>query len=127
MPSVTLLTAQTTTTTVPTAVTDGVDITTIAAQNVGSLQVISTAGSGTMTCTLRMRGWSPDQLKWLPLGPGADATKGQINLVSALGETGTDIIGHEETFQNFKMFTRLDCEVSAIGGTATAITVKLVV
>ena len=127
MPSVTLLTAATATTTVPSAVEDGVDITSIAAFNKCSLQVKSTAGSGTMTCTLRLRGWSPEVAKWLPLGPGADSTKGTINLVSALGETAADVIGHEETFQNFKYFTRMDCEVVAIGGTATAITVMMVV
>lgn len=127
MPVVTLQTAATATTTAPTTVAHGVDIIDIAATNVGSLQVHSTAGSDTMTCTLRMWGWSPEHLKWLPLGPGVDADKGKINLVSALGETGTDLIAHEETFQHFRMFTRLEAQVTAIGGTATAITVKLVV
>lgn len=127
MPYVTLLTDAIATTTVPTTVAHGVSIMDIAKANTGSLQVISTAGTVTLSCTLRLRGWSPDQGKWLPLGPGADATKGTINLLSALGETGTDEIAHEETITGLRPFTRLDCEVVAIGGTDTAITVVLVV
>lgn len=129
MPFVTLLTDAIATTTVPTTVAHGVDITDIAHYNTGSLQVISSdflAGE-VMSCTLRLRGWSPDVGKWLTLGPGPDADKGKINLYASLGETSTDAIAHEETITGLRAFTRLDCEVVAIAGTDTAITVVLVV
>lgn len=127
MPYVTLLTDAIATTTVPTTVAHGVSIMDIAKYNTGSLQVVSTAGSATMSCTIRLRGWSPDQAKWLPLGPGTDALKGTINLEASMGETSANVIAHEETITGLRAFTRLDAEIVAIGGTDTAITCVIVV
>src|SRR5690349_3231168 len=58
-----------------------------------TLVLYSTAGSGTMTVTGRLWGYtSAGAGFWVPLGVGADSTKGVINALSAIGETGTDTI-----------------------------------
>ena len=92
------------------------------------LALASTAGSGTMTVTCRLWGHLPTASGiWVPLGPGADATKGQINSVAAIGETGADTIRHSEVIENLALFDRLYLEVTAIGGTSTSVTAWLVV
>jgi hypothetical protein len=91
-----------------------------------SLLVWSTAGSGTMTVTLRLWGYSSVSGTWHPLGVGADSTKGIINAGSALGETGTNTIAHSEVVYGLKAFERVVCQVTAIGGTVTAISAALV-
>lgn len=87
------------------------------------LLVRSTAGSGTMTVTIRM--WGYASAVWFPLGTGADATKGTINDGVALGETSADLIRHMEIMQGLSGLERIYAEITAIGGTATAITVEL--
>lgn len=91
-----------------------------------SLLIYSTAGSGTMTVTCRLWGYVPGAAVWVPLGPGGDATKGVINEGQAIGETGTDTIRHMEPVDLPGHVARLYVEVTAIGGTATAVTGKLV-
>lgn len=92
-----------------------------------SLLVYSTAGSGTMTVTIRLWGYHADGSVWVPLGPGGDTTKGTINEGAAIGETSTDVIRHAEPIDLPGHFSRLYAEITAIGGTSTAITVDLVV
>lgn len=94
----------------------------------GALVIASTAGSGTMTATFRLWGKLPVASGiWVPLGPGADATKGVLNTGSAIGETGTDTLRHSEMVENLGMFERLYVEITAIGGTSTAVTAWMVV
>lgn len=89
--------------------------------------VYSTAGSVTMTATVRLWGYLPVPGVWVPIGAGADATKGTINLQSAIGETGTDTIRHAELLRGLFIFSRVYAEITAIGGTSTAINVDLLV
>jgi hypothetical protein len=92
-----------------------------------ALVIASTAGSGTMTVTVRLWGKLPVASGlWVPLGPGADATKGVLNLEAAIGETGADAIRHSEVIENLLLFERLYVEVTAIGGTSTSVTAWLV-
>lgn len=89
------------------------------------LKVWSTAGSGVMTVTIRMWGYS--NATWVPIGTGADTTKGTINSGAAIGETTADSIVHSEVLNYPCDFQRLYAEVTAIGGTATAISAALIV
>lgn len=91
-----------------------------------TLLIYSTAGSGTMTGTFRIWGYNEAGSVWTPMGPGADSTKGVINLTAAIGETGADKIRHSETISLIGHFSRLYLEITAIGGTSTAVTGQLV-
>jgi hypothetical protein len=93
-----------------------------------ALLLYSTAGSGTMTATARLWGYHPSAADWFPIGTGAAATKGQINAVSTLDETGADKIRHCELLALAGLIgSRLYIEITAIGGTSTAVTAELVV
>lgn len=96
-----------------------------------SLVTTSTAGSGTMTVTLRL--WqkfgtlgSQANGTWCPSGIGTDATKGVLNGGSAIGEVSADLIRHCEPISLSAHAQRLYVEITAIGGSSTAITVWLV-
>lgn len=98
------------------------------------LLVWSTAGSGTMTVTIRLWGYVKEYRKqeavvavgkWFPLGPGTDALKGTVNDQAAAGETDTDGITHEEIVAHVNEFDRIYAEVVAIGGTGTTISAIL--
>lgn len=91
-----------------------------------TLNVFSTAGSGTMTVTGRLWGFDPVANDWFPLGTGADADKGKLNAGTALGETSADKIRHSEPVFVPEHFTRLYLETLAIGGTSTAVKAELV-
>lgn len=94
----------------------------------GALVIASTAGSGTMTATFRLWGKLPVASGiWVPLGPGTGAAKGTLNTGSAVDETGADLLRHSEMVENLGMFERLYVEITAIGGTATAVTAWMVV
>lgn len=88
--------------------------------------VASTAGSGTMTVTIRLWGYNSATGEWFPLGTGADASKGVINAGAAIGEVKTDKILHAEPLLMAGHFDRLYAEITAIGGTATAVDVWLI-
>src|SRR3990167_1863205 len=90
------------------------------------LMVKSTAGSATMSCTLRVWGYSAVSKEWHPVGTGTDALKGTINNGVALGETSTDTIAHAEVLYGLENFERVYLEVVAISGTATAISAWVV-
>jgi len=94
-----------------------------------TLALYSTAGSGAMDCTCRLWAYVPlpwTSGRWIPLGVGADALKGQINMQSVIGETSADAITHCETVNNPGHFLRLYLEIVAINGSATAITAHLI-
>ena len=87
--------------------------------------VYSTAGSVTMTTTVRL--WGYVASVWVPLGTGADATKGTMNAGAAIGETGANEIRHSEIITGLFAFDRIYAEITAIGGTSTAINVDIVI
>lgn len=92
-----------------------------------TLMLYSTAGSGTMSVSARLWGYTPaNGGMWFPMGIGADATKGMINAGSAMGETAADKIRHTETISLPGHFERLYLEITAISGTSTAVTAELV-
>lgn len=74
--------------------------------------VKSTAGSGTMTVTLKL---------WLYAG-GAWFVAQALNGGSAIAETGTDTINFSEAVSVVQGASRLYLEIAAIAGTATAVT-----
>jgi hypothetical protein len=93
--------------------------------NAVGVKVWSTAGSGTMTVTIKL--WGRSNTTWVPVGAGADTTKGEINVVAAIGETTADSLVHSEVMNYPGMFQRIYAEIVAIGGTSTAVSVALLV
>lgn len=94
--------------------------------NNGNVLVRSTAGSGTMTVTLRMWAYSASSGVWHPLGSDAtESLRGLLNVKSAIDEDGADTITHAEPISGLSGFSRLYCEVTVISGTSTAISVWL--
>lgn len=87
-----------------------------------SIGVYSTAGSATMTATIRL--WVYMTGQWLPLGIGGDTTKGILNAGAAIGESSTEKIAHVELI-TMGRFERMYAEVTAIGGTSTAVNVDV--
>lgn len=79
-----------------------------------SLKVYSTAGSGTMTVTLALWGYNETLAKWFRLG--------LLNGGSAIGETSSDAINYAEPASRIKDYQRIYLEITAIGGSSTAIT-----
>ena len=88
----------------------------------------STAGSATMTATVRLWGYLPTigSGLWLPMGTGTDSLKGVLNDGTAIGETGTDTIRHFEVVNFPSLVARFYLEITAIGGTSTAVTSWLI-
>ena len=128
---ITLLTAAVATNSPPSGASAGVDVSGVfgsfTAIDWAVLQVRSTAGSATMTVAIRLWGYNALSAAWFPLGVGADATKGAINAGTTLGETAADTIRHTEPVYYVSAFDRVYAEITAIGGTSTAITVELIV
>jgi hypothetical protein len=140
---VTILSARTTTNSAPSGATAGVQIRKTSSSTAGRglsaaqralILIKSTAGSGTMTATVKLWGYisagSGDAANpaagWYPLGTSSTAAnKGIVNEQSAMGETTADGIAHAEVLENIAPFDRLYAEVTAIGGTSTAISVFL--
>ncbi len=86
----------------------------------------STAGSGTMTVTVKLWGYFPAMAEWAPLGVHATAaTKGVLNDGNAIAETTTDGIQHAEEIFGLMRCSRIYAEITAIGGTSTAISAWL--
>jgi hypothetical protein len=137
--TVCLLTGAIATSAVPTLATDGVacnSTSIMGAADTGLnftqraareclLTVFSTAGSDVMSVTLRLWGYSATAGKWAPLGSGTDALKGVINAGVALGETSANTIAHSEPVYLAGLFDRLYLQVTAIGGTDTAVSAYL--
>jgi hypothetical protein len=129
-----ILEARTSNNNAPSGASAGESVTTLVT-NIGALPddaevlVRSTAGSATMTCTVRLWGYSTIAATWFPLGPGADLTKGYLNNGAAIGESvsGVDSISHAERVRGLFSFDRIYAEILAIGGTSTAITVEVLI
>lgn len=94
--------------------------------DVMSLHVHSTAGSATMTATFKLWGYLGATLGWVPVGTGTDTGKGTINGGAAIGETSTDALMHVEPVGYLGHFVRVYLEITAIGGTSTAVTGRLI-
>lgn len=84
------------------------------------IQLYSTAGSDTMTVAGRLWGYSS-------AGSGQWAPLGYINGGVTLSEVSADKLAHAEPVSYLGNFERLYFEITSIGGTSTAVTVKLVV
>ena len=89
-----------------------------------TLVVRSTAGSATMTATCRL--WQYIGAVWFPVGTGTGSTSGVINVAVALTEAGSDVLRHTEPIYTPQHCSRLYLEITAIGGTSTAITAELI-
>lgn len=85
-----------------------------------TLQIVSTAGSATMTCTATI--WTYAGGKWGRPGVGATSSvKGLINEGNTIDEVTADIICHFEEITWLAHFERVYLEITAIAGTATAV------
>jgi hypothetical protein len=79
----------------------------------------------TVTCKLWVYTSAIDD--WMPAGTHATASsKGVINDGNAIGETQANRLQHCEILSNLRHFERAYLEVTAIGGTSTAVTAYLV-
>lgn len=112
-----LLTAATATTSAPSSSSDGAEIPRWWGTDEGTIYVQSTDGADTMTCKVRMWGYQPRLDEWFDLG--------LLNAGADIAETDTDSIRHQERISGLAPFTRLHGQLTAIGGTSTAITVSL--
>lgn len=90
------------------------------------LVVGSVAGYGTMDVTIRLWCYTSALGMWIPIGVGADATKGTINNLTAMGETSANLIAHGETVSGLSAYERAYAEVVAISGTSTAVSAYLI-
>ena len=128
-----LLTAATATNSAPSAATDGVSLRSAdpgsseswMAADSAMLLVYSTAGAG-QSVTIKLWGYDGPSGGWFPLGAGTDSGKGVINDGSAMGETSADTVRHSEYVVGLSAFSRLYAEVTAIGGTATAVSCDII-
>ncbi len=96
----------------------------------GAIFVKSTAGSGTVSVTLRLWSYDNTAAVWTPCGTGTGALKGVLNAGAAIPEDatiGADLIRHYEAVGIPWAFDRIYLEITAISGTSTAITAYLVV
>jgi hypothetical protein len=89
--------------------------------------VASTAGSGTMTVTIKCWGYITAAATWAPCGKGSASLKGLLNNQNAIPEVSADSIVHFEPLDLPTTMDRFDVEFTAIGGTATAISVWIVI
>lgn len=80
--------------------------------------IISTAGSGVMTATLRL---------WQRMGALGWVMAKALNAGSALAETSPDSINYSEDITTPNTADRFYLEITAIGGTLTAVKGLLVV
>lgn len=121
-----LLTAATSTNAAPTLVTDGLAINDNPRSAEGLLVLKSTAGSGVMTVTIRMWGWSDVAAVWFPLGVGSEGSKGTIDAGTSIEEEGANTLQHGELLTGVQHIERLYAQITAIGGAATAVSMWFV-
>lgn len=140
---ITLVSGATATSAAPSASTDGVDIRNGATSGSAGAYAVglrdsdwatclvrSTAGSGAMDVTVKLWGMHVEESGtaiWYPLGSNAtDSLRGVLNQGNAIGEVSADSIRHSEIVQGLSSFRRIYAQITAINGTSTAITVKLI-
>jgi hypothetical protein len=135
-----ILEAATATNSPPTSYTDsGVDVGAILDTLYGAkawpsscvVAVHTTAGSATMTATIKLWGGilgigSAGAGKYLAGGTGSSATAGLLNGGAAYDEHTTDNINRLDVIDFPGVCRKWYAEVTAIGGTSTAVTVDLV-
>jgi hypothetical protein len=127
-----LLASATATNSAPASATAGIDMNSALTGSrmppAAGILIKSTAGSGTMTVTLKLWAYNTAAAVWAPCGTGSDGTaKGILNEGSAITEISADLIRHFEVVNLPAVFDRLYLEITAIGGTSTAITAYLIV
>lgn len=88
----------------------------------------STAGSASMTATIKQWGYHGAPItQWSATGTGLGASKGIMNGGAAIDEGPVaDTIAHAEPVSLIAHFQRVYYEITAIGGTSTAVTGYLV-
>lgn len=132
-----ILDAATATTAVPVYATDGVDVGAILDDRYGKaawptmcgVAVRTTAGSATMTATIKLWAgyrYSVSAGQYLAASPGSSTTAGLLNGGAALDEHATDDIGRMDIISYPRLARKWAAQVTAIGGTATAVTVDLI-
>lgn len=116
----------------PSGSSAGLAVDTVRARYGGSLPSMSgflvgvkdTAGSGTMTVTLRL--WSYSGAIWFASQP-FNVSSAAPHTAVAIPETGSDDIGYAEWVKfDLRTAERLYLEVTAIAGTSTAVTGYLI-
>lgn len=91
--------------------------------------VRSTAGSAVMTVTLKLWGFRMDVGAWVPVGSSTtDANRGLLNAATAIGELAApgDTLAYSDMVDGLYIFDRAYLEITAIGGTSTAVSAWLV-
>jgi hypothetical protein len=79
--------------------------------------VRSTAGTGDLTVDLTLWGYVTELARWYSLGSLT---------TDPLAEDATDAIAHAVGIAGLRAFTRMYCEIAALGGTSTAVTVDAI-
>lgn len=91
------------------------------------LMAYSTAGSGTMSATLRLWAYNPTPNKWFPLGSSStEANRGVLNEQSAIDEDPVDTLIHAEPIYGLSAFTRCYVQITNISGVGTTVSAYLV-
>ncbi len=99
----------------------------VSGDNQSAIVLKSTAGSGTMTCTLKLWVYSNAVAEWMPYGTDStDANKGLLNEGNAIGEVNSNSLIHAELVNGLHHFDYVYLEITAIGGTATAVDAYLI-
>ncbi len=88
----------------------------------------STAGSGTMTATIRMWGFYPASNRWYALGTATTGIQGYLNAGVAMAEVSTaaDKIAQAEVITGLRGCSRLYAEIVGTPGGSTAVVVRAV-
>lgn len=91
--------------------------------------VYTTAGSGTVTATVKLWCGHPSfgtAGQYIAAGTGGASAAGVLNGGSAFDEHAADVIGRADMVISPGAYRKWYAEVTAIGGTATAVTVDLI-
>ena len=87
-----------------------------------SLTLVSVAGSATLTVTVKIWVFVAVVSDWVPLGSHATAAlRGVINEGNAIDEVQADKLRHSELVTGLDNYEAIYAQVTAIGGTDTAV------